>query len=80
MRNCRALLLAIAALIVLVIALLFALLNRHSTITTVVSSGGLVGGSAKAGDTIAFRTYQGGILVIQSNSPACRHVPTAPQR
>jgi hypothetical protein len=60
MRNCRALLLAIAALIVLIIALLFALLNRHSTITTVVSSGGLVGGSAKTGDTLTFRTYQKG--------------------
>lgn len=60
MRNSRVLLLVIFALIALVIFLLFALIRRHATITTVVSSGGLVGGSAKPGDTLVFRTYQGG--------------------
>jgi hypothetical protein len=58
MRNYRALLLAIAALVVLVIGLLFALLNRHSTINVVVSNGRFVGGSAKAGDTLTFSTSQ----------------------
>jgi hypothetical protein len=43
---------------VLVIVLLFALLNRHSTINVVVSYGRFVGGSAKAGDTLTFRTSQ----------------------
>jgi hypothetical protein len=62
MRNGRALLLAICVLIALVIFLLFALFRRHNTITTVVSSNGFVGGSAKAGDTLVFRTYQGGDL------------------
>jgi hypothetical protein len=62
MRNSRVLLLVIFALIALVIFLLFALFRRHATITTVVSSSGLVGGSAEGGDLLVFRTYQGGDL------------------
>jgi hypothetical protein len=75
MRNARALLLAIFVLIALVIFLLFAVLRRHNTITTVVSSGGFVGGSARAGDILEFRTYQGGDLgytVLFTGASPCK--------
>jgi hypothetical protein len=60
MRGNRALLVLVFVLIALVLILLFLLSRRHNTITTYVSSSGLVGGSAQAGDTLVFRTYQAG--------------------
>lgn len=63
MRNYRALLLVIVALAALVIVLSITLFNRQhapTKTTIIVSSGGLIGGSAKAGDTLTFTTYQPG--------------------
>jgi hypothetical protein len=56
MRGHRALLIALFILVVVVVLLLFALFKRHDKLITVVSSQGLVGGYALAGDTLIFTT------------------------
>lgn len=82
MLKCRVLFIEVLVLAALVLYLLFTLYGHHDTITTVVSSSGLIGEYAQPGDTLVFTTLLPGdpgyTVKFTNHLPCGDKYPTLP--